>query len=195
MGTHRSAGWTRRHVLTTSAMGALAAGTMAGRLPGVAASRVSMSGGGGIAGGGTAETAEGEAQFSLFASRLELTDEPTPLIFGRVQWVDPNWRSRGLALVSTTVTAYGPVPDDENARELRGTMTANGEGSYPFVLRAIDGGGPGEGQDRVILTVGPDAVAGTPSAATPTDDFAYSAEATVVGGDLQLLRFDRPNQG
>ena len=100
-----------------------------------------------------------------------------------------------MTLVSTSVTSYGPLTDDPSARELRGTMTANGRGSYPFVLRALDVGPPGTGQDRVRLTVGATAAVGTPSAATPTDDFAYSVEATVVGGDLQLLSFDAPNQG
>ena len=197
MGNGRLAGCTRRQALASAAaLGALAALARAD-VPQAGAQRSGVSGGGGIAGGGTAETAEGEAQFSLFATSLDVAGQAEPQVFGRVQWLDRNWRSQGVTLVSTAVTAYGPPANDpqSNVRELRGTMTANGEGSHPFFLRAVVAPDIGVGTEEIRLTVGPGAVAGTPAAATPTDGFAYDVEGMVDAGDLQLLRFDAANQG
>jgi len=173
----------------------MTAGSLAGlgliAVPGARAQRPAM-GGGGIAGGGVAETADGEAWFSLFGSRLLVGDDDEPIFFGRVQWVD---ESLGVTLESTDIVSYGPPKDDPDARELRGSMSVDGAGSYHFVLRALDVGGPGDGLDTIVLTVGPEAAAGTPAAATPAGDFAYAVEATVSAGDLQLLSFDEPGQG
>ena len=96
MASGRSVRMTRRQaVLASVAAGALAAvGPVGGSVPHAAAQR-SMSGGGGIAGGGVGKTPQGRVQFSLFASRLEVRGEQEPLVFGKVQWVDPNWRSKG----------------------------------------------------------------------------------------------------
>lgn len=188
----RSEGPTRRQMMALSAASLVGLGFVNGR--GVGAQRTAI-GGAGIAGGGLVETADGEAQFSLFGSRLLLEGDDEPTFFGRVQWLDPSWQGRGITLESTEITRYGPPEDDPDVRELRGAMSVDGAGSYPFVLRALDAGGPGEGRDTIVLTVGPEAMAGTPSAATPADDFAYAVEATVSAGDLQLLSFDEPGQG
>lgn len=189
MATFQTTRRTRRGAIAASAGALVLLG--AAMAPDARAQRASI-GSGGIAGGGIAATANGEAQFSLFGSRLLLGDDDEPTFFGRVQWVDS---SLGVALESTDIVSYGPPKDDPDARELRGSMSVDGAGSYPFVLRALDVGGPGEGLDTIVLTVGTEAAAGTPSVATPAGDFAYSVEATVSAGDLQLLSFDEPGQG
>ena len=200
MGTCRSRGVTRRDALTAAAVvGATALGAGLVGLPGGGTARAAMGGGGGLAGGGVLETADGEVQFSVFGSRLTCEGDTEPTIFGRVQWTDPGWRSRGLMLESTEIIEYGPPQDDPdgNVRELRGMMRQVGDDggvSYPFLLRAEDVDVPGAGADTVTLRVGQDAL-GTPSAATPSDDFSYRADGTVVRGDVQLLSFEEPNQG
>ncbi|MGH2532325.1 MAG: hypothetical protein ACRDJW_08445 [Thermomicrobiales bacterium] len=146
----------------------------------------------GIAGGGVVQTASGEAHVSLFASRLVIEgatgEEP---VMGAVMWLDPTWEETGLVLASTRIDYYAPVPGLDGGREIRGLMTANGEGAYPFVLLAVDSGLPGAGQDRVALAVGTFAE-GDAAAAS---DFGYSAEGAVVGGDLQLLIPGTPPAG
>lgn len=188
IGTGGTAGMTRRRALAATAGALAAVGVGHGRGP--RSARAGVQTGGGIAGGGLVETADGEVQVSLFGSRLTCEGDREVSIFGSVRWTDPGWRSRGLALVSTAVIEYGPPDDDENARELRGLMSANGNGRHPFLLRAVDVDVPGAGQDRVRLVVG--AAAGTPEATPASDDFAYEAEGRLVSGDFQLLSFDPP---
>jgi hypothetical protein len=173
---------TRRRLTRRGAL-AVSAGTVVALSLGRAGAQRAV-GSGGIAGGGVAKAPDGGAEFSLFASRLPIEGQAELVVFGRVQWVDPD---RGLTLESMAVTEYGPVPDQENARELRGTMRVEG-GAAPFVLRVVDGGGPTSGLDRITLTVGE--AAGTPTAGTPTGGFAYSMDAEIAAGDVQLLSFD-----
>ena len=156
------------------------------------AQRSAVGGGGGIAGGGTIETADGPVHFSLFGSRLMLEGESEPAIFGSLRWVDEDG---GWTFESTAIADYGPPPDDADARELRGTVAANGEDEYPFVLRAVDGGAPGAGDDTVRLTVGAGASDATPAAADSSAAFAYDVEGTLAAGDLQLLSFDPADEG
>lgn len=134
----------------------------------------------GITGGGVVATATGDAHVSLFGTRLEVggQQEAGPPL-GAVHWTDPG---AGLEFASVTVTHYGWVPDQEQAREIRGTMSLNGSGAYPFVLRAVDAGPPGSGEDTVALTVGDNVAVGE----EPTG-VDYIASGPLVGGDVELL--------
>jgi hypothetical protein len=151
-----------------------------------AAQQKGIQSGGGIAGGGVIEVSDGaEATFSVFGSRFVVDGEPDPIFFGNLTWVD----SRAVTLASTEISAYGPVEGEENAREMTGFLTMNGEGNHPFTLKMVDGGGPGEGKDTMTLTV----QASGEAAATPaTGAVAYTADATLTNGDLQLLSFEFP---
>ncbi len=141
----------------------------------------------GMAGGGLIALPDGLAHFSLFASRT-ISDDGTEVVVGQVRWFDPGAVDGGLTLESTEVTDYVPLDDDENGRELRGTIRVN-DNEYPFVLQAFDDGAPGSGLDRVSLRVG-GLVNGTAEATTATDDLVYEGEGSLAAGDLQLLVFD-----
>ena len=187
----------RGRVSRRAALGAATALVAAGSFRGAPAAvqRNSVGSGGGLAGGGTVEVDGGQATFAVSGSRFALADRDEVLFFGRVRWSDPGWEGEGLTLESTTIASYAPVEGaEEDSRELRGRMTRDGEGDYPFTLLA-------EGIDRpdasptVTLAVGAAAEA-TPTAGTPdpgSDDFAYLVEAVpLVAGDLLLLEFDFP---
>jgi hypothetical protein len=140
--------------------------------------------GGGIAGGGLIEGPDAAVQFSLFATRLPLGEDDAEIVSGKVQLADPlqQWW-----MESVEVTEYGPVEgEDENLRQLRGTMRvtmAESEAEYPFVLRATDGGRPGDGEDTLTLAVG----AAVDDAEASADDFAYELNGTVSAGDIALV--------
>jgi len=147
--------------------------------------------GAGLAGGGTVAIDGGEAQFALFGSRITFPDDKQPTFFGRLRWYDPNEGGEPLLIESTQITEYGPIEGDKRARRMTGSVSVNGNGSYPFVLEAVDAGGPApsEEADTISLTVGPGAADGTPEAAT-SDDFAYEVPTTELSsGDLQLVEF------
>ena len=193
----RRSGCSRRRVV-----GAWAGALAALGLVGVAAAQRSVSSGGGIAGGGSVATAEGEAHFSLFGSRFMLEGQDDPVVFGSLRWVDPHWQGLGLTLESTEISAYGPIPNPENARELRGLATANGVGSHPFVLRMEVAGPPGSGEDMVSLAIidasgTPVALpaAGTPAIDTQGVDLTYAVSGPLTSGDLELLTFEFPPAG
>jgi hypothetical protein len=151
----------------------------------------------GIVGGGLAQFESGEANFSLFASRLIVDGEEPGGVLGRVRWVDA---TAGLTLTSVSLSDYLDIQiaDREGeARRLIGElavegaeMTGDGAGPYPFVLEAVDAGTPGTGLDMVSLFVGEGVV--TETAATPAADtgFRYNAAGMVVLGDLQVLDFE-----
>jgi len=192
--------WSRRKAVGASAM-ALAAAGFAG-IAEAGAQRTAFGSGAGVAGGGVARTEDGnDAEFVVFASRLTLGDGDESTVFGRVRWVDPGFESRGVALESVEVTSYGPPSGQDQSspeRELRGTMSADGEGDYPFLLRVtLAEDDAGLGGDGIYLLVGA-AAAGTPEApeamATPSDGVVYEAEAEVTAGDVLLLRFAEPNR-
>lgn len=200
MGIDPASGGTRRHVLAAGA--ALGVGAAIGRV-GSADARLAAQpiffiiGGGGLAGGGTVPTERAEAQFSVFGSRLTSADDQAPSFFGQLRWLDPDVEGEALLIESTEIIAYGPIEGDKRARRMVGLASVNGEGSYPFVLEAVDAGGPGpaDAADTVSLTVGAGADVGTPAAA-PTDDFAYEVSATPLSsGDLQLVEFNREAAG
>lgn len=152
----------------------------------------------GIGGGGAVDTGSGEAQVALLATRTQLPGQPaTYAIRGQVHWTDPAWEGAGLTLESTVVVDYEPLPGVEGGREAAGWMrTGQAPGEYPFVLRAIDAGPAGSGQDTVALWVG-DAVLDGQVAGSfdPTPDpsgFRYQAEGTLVSGALHLLSLAAP---
>ncbi len=185
--------WTRRRAVGAGTLALAAVGVGA---PRVRAQRGAVGGGGGIAGGGVAETEEGgEAQFVLFATRLLPADGGEGTVFGTVRWVDPSWESRGVDLTSTEVAEYGPPGGDQESRErvLRGRMS-DGEGEYPFSLRVVVSEEEDElGGDTISLVVGARA-GGTPAAGDEAaGDLDYEVEATVSAGGVRLLSFDEAN--
>ena len=175
----------RRHALLGGGAAVALAASLTRR--GTAAAQKGIRSGGGISGGGAVEVQDGgEALFTVFGSRFVVVDEPDPIFFGSLIWNDPH----DVALASTEISAYGPVEGEENAREMTGFLTVNGEGNHPFTLKLVDGGGPGEGMDTITLTVQPSGEAAT---ATPmTGHVLYEADATLTSGDLQLLTFEFP---
>jgi hypothetical protein len=147
----------------------------------------------GVSGGGTVELEEGGAivaDLSLFASALNVPDADADFVVGSVLWAE----SGGLVLESLEVTACVVMPEREDGREVRGTMSVNGAGSYQFVLRVIDAGPPGSGFDSVDLVVGGAVDAEEAAEATPTTlrrrGFSYSAAGPVIGGDFENLSID-----
>lgn len=143
----------------------------------------------GIAGGGLVRFAEGEAQFSLFASSLTFDEgegEGEPIFLGRLLWVDG---SVGLTLASTRITNYeNPRLPDRNSRTIEGFVTAGDAGEHPFVMDVVLVDPPGSGADRVTFTVG---AASVDDAATPADGsgFTYAADGAIVVGDVQDVDF------
>jgi hypothetical protein len=140
----------------------------------------------GMVGGGLAQFDQGEANFSVFASRLIFAEDEV-VVLGSVLWVDD---TVGLTLRSTAITEYivpEVQPEQGQSRHILGTMSVNDEGEYPFELELIDADLPGTSLDMAILTVGEDARPG--QNATPTSDpgFSYTANGTVVTGDIQLI--------
>lgn len=169
----------RRQALLAGGAGALAAMPLTRE----ASAQRAIQSGGGIAGGGSVEVADGTAHFSVFGSRFAVDGEDEPLIVGRFAWTGAD----GVRLVSIEVVDYGPVEDDAS-RQMTGALTIDGEGRYPFVLTLTDGGGPGAGEDTVTLTV---LDTGDNAAPTPVaGESVYEAEGPLASGDLQLLTFD-----
>jgi hypothetical protein len=140
----------------------------------------------GMVGGGLVQLEQGEANFSLFVSRLIFSDD-TVVVVGSVLWVDG---AAGISLRSTAIAEY-IVPDVEPEqgvlRQAIGTMSVDGEGEYPFEIEVIDADLPGSGQDTVDLKVGDGAR--TSENGTPVSGlgYSYAASGTVVTGDIQEL--------
>ena len=188
MAARMRVGMNRREALTAAAIGGAA---LAGAGLGLTASRAlaqrSVTSGGGIAGGGLIEGPDAAVHFSLFGTRLPLGEEEAMIFSGKVVLADP---LTGLRMESVAIAEYGPSEgEDENLRELRGTMlvatSEDDEGvEYPFVLRAVDAGGPGEGTDSIALQVG-GAVPATPEGGA--FEFAYELNGTVSAGDIALV--------
>jgi len=172
---------TRRQALVAGGMGAALATVPMARQ--VAAQRAIQSGGG-IAGGGSVEVKGGTAHFSVFGSRFVIEGEEAPLIVGSFIWTGADDGS----LVSSEVTSYGPVDGDDASRQMTGTLTMDGAGSFPFTLTLTDGGGPGGGDDTVTLTLLDSGDNAAPSPAA--GDEVYTADGPLASGDLQLLTFD-----
>jgi hypothetical protein len=144
----------------------------------------------GMSGGGLAQLEGGEeprlANFGLFASSMQLP-EGTTLVLGAVQWLEAG---TDLQLQSIEITQCIPSNDRASAAEVRGRLQVNGEGDYPFVVWATDGGRPGSALDRIEIQVN------TPTAregaqGEPSDDtFLYEAAGNLVAGDFQWVIAD-----
>lgn len=141
----------------------------------------------GMVGGGLTRFEQGEASFSLLASRLIFSGDDPEVVVGSIIWVD---QAEKLTLRSTAITAY-IVPEVQPAqgvlRRIIGTMSVNDEGEYPFELEVTDVDLPGSGKDLVVLNVGDGA---RPSDnATPASDlgFTYMANGMVARGDIQEI--------
>ena len=180
----RGSQWTRRSV-TTAALASVVG--LAVDRPAAAVVIMRQRG---MAGGGLVRLEEGRANLSLVATRLILPEDAGEFVVGSVRWV----ASGGPSLASTAVTGYDQLPSSagEEGRRIRGTMSVDGAGDYPFVLDVFDAGPPGSGKDRLVLAVG-DAI--VPEAgATPTppsdDGFGYAAAGMLATGDFQDVDFD-----
>jgi hypothetical protein len=144
----------------------------------------------GMSGGGLAQLEGTEeprlANFGLFASSLQLP-EGTPLVLGALQWLEAG---TDLQLQSIEITQCIPSNDRASAAEVRGRLRVNGEGDYPFVVWATDGGRPGSALDRIEIQVNtPTAREGAPG--EPSDDaFLYEAAGNLVAGDFQWVIAD-----
>src|SRR3954454_13630813 len=178
----------RTQRVTISRRGALLAGaagvTALTAFPGsMAAQRAPViQSGGGIAGGGAIALSDGgTASFSVFGSRFEVVDQEDPTIFGGLFITDATDKQ----LASLEVSNYGPVEGEENARHMTGFASIDGEGRFPFTLKLIDGGTPGEGKDRFQLEVQASITDATP---TPNSGM-MSIDAVIEPGDLQLIVF------
>lgn len=142
----------------------------------------------GVAGGGIIQLENGEAEFSVFASRVTFADDEE-VIVGSIEWVDT---SAGFAFVSTAVELYEDLESPEEGGELRrvaGVMRLNDEADYPFVFNVLDAGAPGAGRDSAALIVGEDAVIDGNASPVETDGFNYAAAGSIVG-DVQVVSFD-----
>src|SRR5918993_954284 len=107
----------------------------------------------GMVGGGLAQFDQGEANFSVFASRMIFAEDEV-VVLGSVLWVD---ETVALTLRSTAITEYivpEVQPEQGQSRHILGTMSVNDEGEYPFELQLIDAGLRGTSLDMAILTVG-----------------------------------------
>jgi hypothetical protein len=140
----------------------------------------------GMVGGGLAQLGEGEANFSLFASRMIVAEGLPEVFVGSIVWVDDQ---AGLRLKSTAISAYAASqdqPEQGQSRQILGMMSVDGDGEYPFALVATDAGLPGDGPDSVSLTVGDGALT---EGATPATGygFRYMVSGELVSGDIQEI--------
>jgi hypothetical protein len=144
----------------------------------------------GMSGGGLAQLESGAeprlANFGLFASALQLADGET-LVLGRIVWIEAG---TDLRLEALNVVQCIPIPNRTDGAEIRGRMSVNGDGDYPFVARAFDAGRPGSGLDRVEIEVNTAAAQDGAEPAVGDADFAYEAAATLVAGDMQWIIAD-----
>ena len=174
-----------RRKAVAAGLAALAVGT---QLPSPAKARVMLLRG--MAGGGLAKLDGGDeprlANLSLAASAMQFPEGNT-LFLGRIQWTEAG---TGLVLASTEVSQCIPVAGRNDGAEIRGRMSVNGEGDYPFVIEAFDTGQPGSGQDAITIEVnGPRAREGATTEAQESD-FTYEATATLVAGDFAWVVAD-----
>jgi hypothetical protein len=144
----------------------------------------------GMSGGGLAQLEGSDeprlANFGLFASSLQLPDG-TPLVLGAIQWLEAG---TDLQLQSIEVTQCIPSNDRASAAEVRGRMQVNGEGDYPFVVWATDGGRPGSALDRIEIQVNTPAAQEGAQGEPSDDPFLYEAAGNLVAGDFQWVIAD-----
>jgi hypothetical protein len=133
----------------------------------------------GVAGGGLVQFAEGEAQFSLSASRMTTTEdgiESDPIFLGRLRWADG---SVGVTLETVRITNYENLGlAVGEGRRVEGVVDAGDAGEQPFVLE-VTFDSPESQPDQVTFRVGA-AIEGN---ATPGPDagYTYAAEGDIVG--------------
>lgn len=145
----------------------------------------------GVVGGGEVQFDAGVAHVSLFASSLAFEGEDgasAPIFAGSVRWVD---ETVGLTLESTQITRYENLNLAEGeGRHIEGLMLAGDNGEQPFTMDVVDLGAPGMGVDQITLVVGADAAVAV-GEATPGAEpsFTYTAQGTLVSGDLQEVDF------
>lgn len=185
MSTLHSGSLPRRRMLGAG-LAAVVAGTVGVRAR-PASARLILSRG--MTGGGLAriEREDGPAlvHLSLLASALQLP-EGDQLFLGRIRWVEA---ATGLTLEANEITNCIATGTHPGQREVRGWMSVNGGGRYPFVLTAIDAGDPGSAADTIALDVnGPDAQVDGEPATGPS--FVYAATANLVAGDLSVVNAD-----
>jgi hypothetical protein len=141
----------------------------------------------GMSGGGLAQLEGSEeprlANFGVFASAMQLPDG-TPLTLGTIQWLEAG---TDLQLQSLEVTQCTPSPDRADTAEVRGRMQVNGEGDFPFLLRATDAGQPGSALDRIEIEVNTAAAREGAASAASDDDFVYEAAGNLIAGDFQWI--------
>jgi hypothetical protein len=144
----------------------------------------------GMTGGGLASTEGGDeavlVNFSVFASAIQFA-AGNVVVLGSVRWIEAG---SGLQLETTEVTVCRPMRERPDGAEIRGLMRVDGEGSYPFVLHAIDAGAPGSGLDTVWLEVNGPLTEEEPGVSLVEDGFVYDVAATLVGGDCQWIITD-----
>ena len=141
----------------------------------------------GMVGGGLVQFEQGEANFSLFVSRLIFSADDSEVVVGSVLWVDG---AAGVSMRSTAIAEYivpQVEPEQGVLRQIIGTMSVDGEGDYPFDMEVVDRDLPGAATDTVVLKVGDGAR--TSENATPASGlgYSYTATGTVVTGDVQEL--------
>lgn len=177
--------------------GVLAAGVVAALSAAPAAAQVSgrMILQRGMSGGGLAQLEGGDdprlANFGLFASAVQLP-EGTTLVLGAIQWLEAG---TDLQLESIEVVRCVPIPNRSDGAQISGRMRVNGEGDYPFVIRAYDGGRPGSALDRIEVEVNTDAARDLAASDVSDDGFRYEAIGTLVAGDLQWIIADIDTAG
>ena len=149
----------------------------------------------GMSGGGLAQLEGGDgprlANFGLFASAVQLP-EGTTLVLGAIQWLEAG---TDLQLQSIEVVRCVPIPNRSDGAQISGRMRVNGEGDYPFVIRAYDGGRPGSALDRIEVEVNTEAARELVVSEPSDDDFTYEAIGTLVAGDLQWIIADIDTAG
>ena len=144
----------------------------------------------GMSGGGLAQLEGSEeprlANFGLFASSVQLP-EGTTLVLGAIQWSEAG---TDLQMESIDVTQCIPSSDRASTAEVRGRMQVNGEGDYPFVIWATDGGRPGSALDRIEIQVNTPAALDGAQTRASDNTFVYAAAGNIVAGDFQWVIAD-----
>ena len=144
----------------------------------------------GMSGGGLAQLEGGAeprlANFGLFASSVQLPEGAT-LVLGAIQWLEAG---TDLQLQSIEVVECIPIPNRSDGAQVRGRMQVNGEGDFPFVIRAYDGGRPGSSLDRIEVEVNTEAAREGATREASDDAFTYEAAGNLVAGDLQWIIAD-----
>jgi hypothetical protein len=144
----------------------------------------------GMSGGGLAQIDGSEeprlANFGLFASAVQLPDG-TALVLGRVHWIEAG---TDLQLRSIEVTECVPMETNADGAQVRGRMQVNGEGDYPFVIRAMDSGNPGSALDRIEIEINTDRAREGSETEPSDDDFEYLVTGSLIAGDIQWVVAD-----